>query len=262
MSTRDAVLNAETLPVTVNPAAAYGQVLIMQPAKAMAADIARELATAGWLAATTGNANAVERGHPAALIVDTTGHDAWDAAGVARIRRSAPGAPVLFLTTRETLESLLTGGTLPGDDYMIAPFTPADVALRLGWLTRHGTPARRDPELTVGDLSLRPRRLLARRGDHQIPLTKTQCAVLQLLMQDPGNVVRKDEIMNQIWPGTPGRGGNNVELYISYLRRKINAAGPPMIHTLRGVGYLIKPAPADPESAAQSNQRLAGTEVP
>ena len=73
-------------------------------------------------------------------------------------------------------------------------------------------------------------------------------------MQNPGNVVRKEEIVNHVWPGIPGRGGNNVELYISYLRRKINAAGPPMIHTLRGIGYLIKPAPADPAAEATGNR--------
>lgn len=262
MSTRHAVLSAEALPVTVNPATAHLQVLILHPDRAMAAAIALELATAGWLTATAGTAKDQGNGHPAAVILDATGHDARDGTGIARIRQAAPGTPILFLTTNETLVHLLSDGTLPGDDYLLSPFTPRDIALRLRWLTRNSTAPLSDPELTVGDLSLRPRWLLARRADHQIPLTKTQCAVLQLLMQDPGNVVRKDEIMNQLWPGTRGQGANNVELYVSYLRRKINAAGPPMIHTLRGVGYLIKPAPADPESAAQPNQNTAGTTPP
>lgn len=65
--------------------------------------------------------------------------------------------------------------------------------------------------------------------------------------------MRKDEILDHVWPGNSGRSGNNVELYISYLRRKISPAGPPMIHTLRGIGYLIKPAPTGKESAASGN---------
>lgn len=251
MPSRHTFLTAETLPVTIPPAAASAPVLIIHPDQGATADIARALAADGWLTATPGTAG---HGKHAVVVLDATHHADGAAPGIARVRQSAPGVPFLFLTTRETLEDLLAGGTLPGDDYLLAPFTAADVALRLRWLTRNGTAVPSDPELTVGDLTLRSRWFLARRGPHQIPLTKTQCAVLQLLMQNPGNVLRKEEIANHVWPGTPGRGGNNVELYISYLRRKINAAGPPMIHTLRGIGYLIKPAPADPAAEATGNR--------
>lgn len=251
MPSRHTFPTAGNLPVTLPPAAASGPVLIIHPDHRASADIARALATAGWMTATPGT---VGHERPAIVVLDAAGHASGAAPGIARIRQSAPGVPFLFLTTRETLENLFANGTRPADDYLLAPFAAADVALRLRWLTRNVTPAPGDAELTVGDLTLRPRWFLARRGAHEIPLTKTQCAVLHLLMQNPGNVVRKDEIVNHVWPGTPGRGGNNVELYISYLRRKINAAGPPMIHTLRGIGYLIKPAPTGPETAAASNR--------
>lgn len=92
------------------------------------------------------------------------------APGVARVRRSATGAPFLFLTTHESFEKLLATGTLPTDDYQLAPFTPRDVAVRLRWLTRTGSAALATP-------TLRPRPLLARRGEDRIPLAKTQRAV-------------------------------------------------------------------------------------
>lgn len=250
MSSRHTLPATGTLPVAADPAPGSGQVLIIHPDRGVAADIAGELAAAGWLTAAASAVDNAPSAPRAVLIIDATDHGAGDAARIARIRQSMPGAPVLFLTTGESFAGLLAGGPRPGDDYLIAPFTPGDVAMRLRWLTRDASTVPRDPELIVGDLTLRPRWLLARRCGRQIPLTKTQCAVLQLLMENPGTVMRKDEIANHVWPGNPARGGSNVELYISYLRRKINPAGPPMIHTLRGIGYLIKPAPTAQESAA------------
>jgi two-component system OmpR family response regulator len=237
--------------VTFIPVAASGPVLIIRSGRGATADMARALESAGWLKATPGT---IGRDRPAIIVLEATDHAGAAISRIGRVRQSAEGVPLLFLTTRGIFEDLLAAGTLPRDGYLVAPFTPADVVLRLRWLTRSGSVARRDAELTVGDLTLRPRWFLACRDGHQIPLTKTQCAVLQLLMQNTGNVVRKEEIANHVWPANPGRGGSNVELYISYLRRKINAAGPPMIHTLRGIGYLIKPAPAGPAAAATGNR--------
>jgi len=135
----------------------------------------RDLRGAGWLAVTA--ADGPGRTKPAVLVLH-----ALDAAGavadVARIRQSAPGTPALFLTTPGSFEDLLRVGTQAGDDCLTGPFTAADVALRLRWLTRNAGAASVGPELTVGDLTLRPRWLLARRGDLEIPLTKTQCSLL------------------------------------------------------------------------------------
>ena len=237
--------------MTLTPTAASGPVLIIRPDRGATADMARALESAGWLTATPGT---IGRDRPAIIVLEATDHAGAAISRIGRVRQSAAGVPLLFLTTRDIFEDLLAAGTLPGDDYLIAPFTVADVELRLRWLARSGSIVRRDAEITVGDLTLRPRWSLARRGGHQIPLTKKQCAVLQLLMQNPGNVLRKEEIANHVWPGNPDRGGSNVELYISYVRRKINAAGPPMIHTLRGIGYLIKPAPTGPAAEATGNR--------
>ncbi|MFC8411740.1 response regulator transcription factor [Arthrobacter sp. NPDC057259] len=225
-------------PDEVEHRAALGPVLISHPNQRAGVIMARELKNAGWLASVVAESPGVKK--PAVLIVDA-GDAERAVADVARTRRSDPHTPVLFLATTESFEDLLRIGTRPGDDYLTAPFTAADVASRLRWLTRTAVSAS-DPELTVGDLKLRPRCLLARRGDHEIPLTKTQCSLLGLLMQNPGRVISKGELANRIWPDNNVRGANNVELHISYLRQRINAAGPPMIHTRRGAGYLIRPA--------------------
>ncbi|MEV8042144.1 response regulator transcription factor [Arthrobacter sp. NPDC080082] len=255
MSSRHTLPRVETPAVPAGPAApstpaslkaASGPVLIIHPGHdAASTEVAGELAAAGWSITTPGRTGYRK---PSAVVFDVTDHSETSATRIARARKTNPGVPFLFLTTREILPTLLTAGSQPGDDYLLTPFTPGDAELRLRWITRHANAALSlsDPKLTVGDLNLRPRWLLAQRGDHRIPVTKTQCAVLELLMQNPGNVVRKDEIADHVWPDTPGRSGTNVELYISYLRKKINAAGPPMIHTLRGVGYLIKPDPTTP----------------
>lgn len=234
--------SAVTRPEEVEPPASPGPVVIIHQDQCAAANMARDLTDAGWPAITA--AGGPGRTTPNVFILYV--RDAERAvADLARTRRSAPGTPVLFLTTPESFEDLLNLGARAGDDYLTLPVTVADVALRLRWLTRNAGAPSVDPELTVGDLTLRPRWLLAHRGDRQIPLTKTQCSLLRLLMENPGVVVSKGEMAKHVWPDNRERGANNVELHISYLRQRLNAAGPPMIHTLRSVGYLISPAPGN-----------------
>ncbi len=111
-----------------------------------------------------------------------------------------------------------------------------------------GAPSAR-PRLVVGDLVLDEANREAVRGGTAIPLTATECALLRQLMREPGRVLSKTLLLDRVWAhsfGGGGRGdrGNVVELYISYLRKKIDAGRPPMIHTRRGMGYVLKPAVA------------------
>lgn len=230
-------------PEEVEPPASSGPVVIIHPRQCAAANMARDLTDAGWLAITAAD-GAGRTTTPAVFIVYVRDAER-DVAEIAPTRRSAPGTPVLFLATPESCEDLLRVGTRAGDDYLTLPVTVSDVALRLRWLTRSSVASSVDPELAVGDLVLRPRWLFAYRGARQIPLTKTQCSLLRLLMENPGVVVSKGEMAKHVWPDNRERGANNVELHISYLRQRLNAAGPPMIHTLRSVGYLISPAPGN-----------------
>lgn len=99
------------------------------------------------------------------------------------------------------------------------------------------------PVLVVGDLVLDEESREASRNGTEIRLTGTEFALLRLLMRHPNRVLSKSQILDQVWPHAFTHRGNVVELYISYLRKKIDANRPPMIHTRRGAGYLLRPAP-------------------
>ena len=96
--------------------------------------------------------------------------------------------------------------------------------------------------LTVGDLTLDEDSHEVRRGGDEVALTATEFELLRFLMRNPKRVLSKAQILDRVWQYDFGGQGNIVELYISYLRRKIDAGRTPMIHTLRGAGYVIKPA--------------------
>ncbi|WP_307007967.1 winged helix-turn-helix domain-containing protein [Sinomonas atrocyanea] len=210
--------------------------------------LARELSVAGWETVDTLN-GAVGEPRPDVLLTDSA-RTGW--------RRLLPGVPALFLVSREAGASFVGGAATPSDDYLHGPFTAEDVAVRLSWLMRRGfassarsagpiAPAPRPDggtcpeELIVGDLALVPGSLLARRGSHRIALSKRQAALLALLMASAGSVVGKAEILRQVWgEDLTSVNWNKVELCASSLRRRLDAAGPPMVRTVRGAGYMIE----------------------
>ena len=127
---------------------------------------------------------------------------------------------------------------------MTKPFSMEEVLLRLHRIVqRSGVTAADASQLVVGDLTLdRDTRECTRAGE-TIPLTTTQFELLQYLMENPRRVLSKAQILDRVWAYDFGGQANIVELYISYLRKKIENDMPPMIHTVRGAGYVIKPAP-------------------
>ncbi|MFS0718935.1 hypothetical protein ABC337_18250 [Arthrobacter sp. 1P04PC] len=133
MPARDTTPNIGVSPWTVTPAPAMGPILIVYQDPSLAAEISVVLANAGWSLATAETSGTGD-GAPAGVLLDGR-----DRATTARTRQSLPGAPALFITTRENLESLLRGGTRPGDDYLIVPYAFEDLVLRLRRLTRHPT---------------------------------------------------------------------------------------------------------------------------
>jgi two-component system OmpR family response regulator len=161
-----------------------------------------------------------------------------------RVRAEIPEVPVLFLTARDAVEDRVAGLTAGGDDYVTKPFSIEELVARLrGLLRRAGlTAARHDPALVVGDLCLDEDSHEVRRGDTPVELTATEFELLRYLMRNPRRVLSKAQILDRVWHYDFGGQSNVVELYISYLRRKIDAGRPPMIHTVRGAGYVLKPA--------------------
>ncbi|MCV2394920.1 response regulator transcription factor [Actinotalea sp. M2MS4P-6] len=162
-----------------------------------------------------------------------------------RVRSTNPYVPVLFLTAKDAVEDRVAGLTAGGDDYVTKPFSLEEVVARLRSLLRRAgaTAARDDAVLRVGDLVLDEDSHEVSRAGDDIHLTATEFELLRYFMRNPKRVLSKAQILDRVWQYDFGGQANIVELYVSYLRRKIDKGREPMLHTLRGVGYVLKPAP-------------------
>ena len=162
-----------------------------------------------------------------------------------RMRATGDEVAVLFLTAKDAVADRIVGLTAGGDDYVTKPFSLEEVVARLRGLLRRtgrGITGYTDPILRVGDLTLDEDSYEVTRAGRTIDLTAKEFELLRYLMRNPRRVVSKLQILDRVWHYDFGGQANIVELYISYLRRKIDAGREPMIHTLRGVGYLLKAA--------------------
>ncbi|HET8927613.1 MAG TPA: response regulator transcription factor, partial [Microbacterium sp.] len=162
-----------------------------------------------------------------------------------RIRAEDPDVPVIFLTAKDAVEDRIGGLTAGGDDYVTKPFSLEEVVARLrGLMRRAGTAlaSESDPILRVGDLSLNEDSHEVDRAGDEIELTATEFELLRFLMRNQRRVVSKAQILDRVWNYDFGGRSSVVELYISYLRKKIDHGRAPLIHTVRGVGYMIKAA--------------------
>ncbi|MFD9129924.1 response regulator transcription factor [Kitasatospora sp. NPDC059571] len=163
------------------------------------------------------------------------------------IHRTQPEVRVLFLTARDAVEDRIAGIAAGGDDYVTKPFSLAEVAVRLRGLLRRTAPAAPDGPpahaLVLGDLVLDEQAREVTRGGDPVDLSPTEYALLAHLVRHPRQVLSKPQLLEAVWSYDFGGQAHVVELYISYLRKKIDAGRTPMIHTVRGAGYLIKAAP-------------------
>jgi two-component system, OmpR family, response regulator len=181
---------------------------------------------------------------PDAVVLDVMLPDFDGFEVLRRMRAEQPNLPVLFLTARDAVEDRIAGLTAGGDDYVTKPFSLEEVVLRLRALMRRTGVTEEDAgaRLVVGDLSLNEDTREVTRGGEQIALTATEFELLRYLMSNPRRVLSKAQILDRVWSYDFGGQANIVELYISYLRKKIDAGRAPMIHTMRGAGYVLKPS--------------------
>ncbi|GAA3661385.1 response regulator transcription factor [Streptomyces iranensis] len=223
------------------------RVLVVDDESALADLLSMALRYEGWEVRTAGDgAEAIRitrELRPDAVLLDIMLPDMDGLAVLGRLRRELPDVPVLFLTARDAVEDRIAGLTAGGDDYVTKPFSLEEVVARLrGLLRRSGAAAARSESvLAVGDLILDEDSHEVSRGGQEIHLTATEFELLRYLMRNPRRVLSKAQILDRVWSYDFGGQANVVELYISYLRRKIDAGRSPMIHTRRGAGYLIKP---------------------
>ena len=159
-----------------------------------------------------------------------------------RMRQEGLNAPTLFLTARDAVADRITGLTLGADDYVTKPFSLEEVVARIrAILRRAGMVVDVDTErLTFADIELDDDAHEVHKAGEPVDLSPTEFKLLRYLMANPGRVLSKAQILDHVWHYDFGGEATVVETYISYLRRKIDTTEPRLLHTVRGVGYVLR----------------------
>ncbi|MFI7245292.1 response regulator transcription factor [Streptomyces qinglanensis] len=233
----------------LRPDGSPARVLVVDDEEDLTEVLAVALREEGWRVRTarTGAA-AVSRAsefEPDAVVLDWMLPDQDGLAVLRTLRAARPEVCVLFLTARDAVEDRVAGITAGGDDYVTKPFSLEEVLARLRGLLRRAGPAASaeptGPRLIVADLVLDEEAREVTRGGTPVDLSRTEFELLRYLMSNPRRVLSKAQILDHVWSYDFGGRSHVVELYISYLRKKIDAGRPPLIHTVRGVGYVLRP---------------------
>jgi two-component system, OmpR family, response regulator len=163
---------------------------------------------------------------------------------LSRLRADHVRLPVVFLTARDSTEDKIKGLTVGGDDYVTKPFSLEELLARVRAVLRRSNHSTTDAaKLTFADLELDDDTHEVWRGRNQIDLTPTEYKLLRYLMHNARRVLSKAQILDHVWEYDFDGDANVVETYISYLRKKLDPHGPPLIHTVRGVGYSLRLPP-------------------
>jgi two-component system, OmpR family, response regulator len=224
------------------------RVLVVDDEVNIAELISMALRYEGWQVSTahTGTAavSTAKEVEPDAVVLDMMLPDIDGLEVLRRMRTSLPDVPVVFLTAKDAVEDRVAGLTAGGDDYVTKSFSLEELVARLRGMMRRAGAMRAAGRsvLIVGDLELDEDSHEVTRGGDQITLTATEFELLRYLMRNPRRVLSKAQILDRVWNYDFGGQANVVELYISYLRKKIDTGREPMIHTMRGAGYVLKPA--------------------
>jgi two-component system, OmpR family, response regulator len=198
----------------------------------LAADVALAGEDAVWMAGATGYDAIV-------LDVMLPGIDGFEVCR--RLRADGVRSPVLMLTARDAIGDRVRGLDTGADDYLLKPFSFAELGARLRALTRRG-PVERPPVLVAGDLELDPSARSVRRGDADIALSAREFALLETLMRHPGQVLDRLQLLDHVWDGDYENRSNVIDVYIRYLREKVDRPfGVASIETVRGAGYRLRP---------------------
>ena len=221
-------------------------VLVVDDEESLADLVAMALRYEGWKVSVahtvSGAVRVAKKATPDIAVLDIMLPDGDGIGLMKKLRENAPKLPVLFLTAKDAVEDRVQGLTAGGDDYITKPFSLEELVARIrGILRRVGmSSAAPDPVLSIGDLVLNEESYEVERAGVPIELTSTEFELLRYLMTHPRRVLSKAHILDRVWSYDYQGRASIVEIYISYLRKKIDTLGPPLIHTVRGVGYMIK----------------------
>jgi two-component system OmpR family response regulator len=208
--------------------------------------LATSLRFAGFEVATARNGSEALRlapeFRPDLLVLDVMmpGIDGFSV--VRRLRQDGMSVPVVFLTARDATEDKVTGLTLGGDDYVTKPFSLEEVVARIRAVLRrfHANEQPPSTRLAFADIEMDEDTHEVWKGGELIPLSPTEFKLLRYFLQNAGRVLSKAQILDHVWHYDFNGDANVVESYVSYLRRKVDTTEPRLLHTLRGVGYVLR----------------------
>lgn len=186
---------------------------------------------------------AVEEWAPDLVVLDVMLPDLDGFDVLRRLRSGGHRQPVVFLTARDETDDRVRGLTVGGDDYLVKPFAIEELVARVHAVLRRSGRGTDRGVFRVGDLVLDDEAHAVTRGGRPITLTPTEYHLLRFLMASAGRVMSRAQILDHVWDYDFGGESSVVESYVSYLRRKVDAEGPPLIHTVRGFGYTIRAEP-------------------
>ena len=224
----------------------YGRsprVLVVEDDAAIAEALQRSLRLEGYEVKTAGDGNlaldAAQAFLPDLVVLDL-GLPGLDGIDVARELRARDDTPILVLTARDAVESRVEGLDSGADDYLVKPFDRQELLARLRALLRRRPPRGAAP-LTVGDLMLNPDTHEVRRAERDVQLTQREFELLEYLMRNERIVISRQRLLDEVWGYDPFSVTNTIEVFVSNLRRKLEADGEPrLLHTIRGAGYVLR----------------------
>jgi two-component system OmpR family response regulator len=227
------------------------RILVVDDERSITDLVAMALKYEGFEARTAATArearHAVMDYRPALIVLDIGLPDEDGFTFVQRLMTDRMKVPVIFLTARDATEEKVRGLTVGGDDYVTKPFSIEELVARIRAVLRRHQPAsaQENGRLALADLELNEDTHEVMRGGKSIELTRTEFRLLRYLLINAGRVLTRSQILDHVWDYDFGGDASVLETYISYLRRKVDRGDPPLIHTVRGVGYVMRvPRPA------------------
>lgn len=222
------------------------RILVVDDEPALRDSVARSLRFEGYIVVTAPDGvEALEKlaeVRPDAAVVDVMMPRMDGLELCRRIRAADDRTPVLMLTARDAVGDRVLGLDAGADDYLVKPFAYEELLARLRALLRRSDGPAGEAVVAVGDLRLDPGSWEVTRGDREITLTRTEFNLLEYFMRNPGQVLTRGQLYEEVWGWNLDDSSNSLDVYIGYLRRKLEADGEPrMVHTVRGVGYMLRP---------------------
>ena len=219
------------------------RVLVVEDDEDIALALQRSLRMEGYEVRVTGDGEAALQAAPSFLpdlVILDLGLPGVDGIEVARRIRADGDVPILMLTARDAVQSRVEGLDSGADDYLVKPFERQELLARLRSLLRR-RPPRGSASMTVADLSLNPDTHEVTRGDRRIELTQREFELLEYLLRNERIVVPRQRLLEEVWGYDPFATTNTIEVFVSNLRRKLEAGGEPrLLHTIRGAGYVLR----------------------